>query len=90
MGGGYQQGDSKSGVRRIVMKEASPITYVHKGDPPFLQILGDKDEHIPFSEATNLDAALRRSWLNEGFGLALQAPGSRFLKKSAFYALKAF
>jgi acetyl esterase len=42
------------------LKEASPITYVHKGDPPFLQILGDKDEYIPFSEATNLDAALRK------------------------------
>ena len=42
------------------LKEASPITYVSKGDPPFLQILGDKDEYIPFSEATNLDAALRK------------------------------
>jgi acetyl esterase len=42
------------------LKEASPITYVHKGDPPFLQILGDKDEYIPFTEATNLDAALRK------------------------------
>jgi acetyl esterase/lipase len=42
------------------LKEASPITYVSKGDPPFLQILGDKDEYIPFSEATNLDAALKK------------------------------
>ena len=42
------------------LKEASPITYVRRGDPPFLQILGDKDEYIPFSEATNLDAALRK------------------------------
>lgn len=42
------------------LQEASPITYVHKGDPPFLQILGDKDEYIPFSEATNLDAALKK------------------------------
>jgi alpha-L-fucosidase 2 len=42
------------------LKEASPITYVSKGDPPFLQILGDRDEYIPFSEATNLDAALRK------------------------------
>jgi acetyl esterase/lipase len=44
----------------VALKEASPITYVHKGDPPFLQILGDKDEYIPFSEATNLDAALHK------------------------------
>jgi acetyl esterase len=42
------------------LKEASPITYVSSGDPPFLQILGDKDEYIPFSEATNLDAALKK------------------------------
>jgi acetyl esterase len=42
------------------LKESAPITYVHKGDPPFLQILGDKDEYIPFTEATNLDAALRK------------------------------
>jgi acetyl esterase len=42
------------------LKEASPITYVSKDAPPFLQILGDKDEYIPFSEATNLDKALRK------------------------------
>jgi acetyl esterase len=43
------------------IREASPITYVHKGDPPFLEILGDKDEYIPFSEATNLEDALHRA-----------------------------
>lgn len=42
------------------LKEASPISYVSKNAPPFLQILGDRDEFIPFSEATNLDAALRK------------------------------
>src|SRR3984893_8241199 len=42
------------------LRVASPITYVSKGDPPFLQILGDKDEYIPFSEAANLDGALRK------------------------------
>jgi acetyl esterase len=41
------------------LKEASPITYVSRNAPPFLQILGDKDQYIPFSEATNLDKALR-------------------------------
>jgi alpha-L-fucosidase 2 len=40
------------------IKEASPITYVSKDDPPFLEILGDQDEYIPFSEATNLQTAL--------------------------------
>jgi len=42
------------------IKEASPITYVSKNDPPFLEILGDQDEYIPFSEATNLQSALQR------------------------------
>jgi acetyl esterase len=40
------------------IREASPITYVSKDDPPFLEILGDQDEYIPMSEATNLQAAL--------------------------------
>ena len=43
------------------LREASPITYVTKEAPPFLQILGDRDEYIPFTEVTNLDAALRRA-----------------------------
>ena len=30
------------------IREASPITYVSKDDPPFLEILGDQDEYIPF------------------------------------------
>ena len=40
------------------IREASPITYVSKDDPPFLEILGTQDEYIPMSEATNLRAAL--------------------------------
>jgi alpha-L-fucosidase 2 len=40
------------------IREASPITYVSKDDPPFLEILGTEDEYIPMSEATNLQAAL--------------------------------
>ena len=42
------------------IREASPITYVSKDDPPFLEILGDQDEYIPFSEATNLQTALQK------------------------------
>ncbi|MBS1871913.1 MAG: alpha/beta hydrolase [Acidobacteria bacterium] len=41
------------------LKEASPITWVSRNAPPFLQILGDQDEYIPFTEATNLQTALR-------------------------------
>jgi acetyl esterase len=42
------------------IREASPITYVSKNDPPFLEILGDQDEYIPFTEATNLQTALQK------------------------------
>jgi alpha-L-fucosidase 2 len=44
---------------QAALKEASPITYVTKHAPPFLLIQGDKDEYIPFSEDTNLQAALQ-------------------------------
>jgi len=39
--------------------EASPITYVHKGAPPFLLIHGDQDKSVDFTESTNLRKALR-------------------------------
>lgn len=42
------------------LRESSPITYVSRNAPPFLQILGDKDEYIPFTEATNLQTALQK------------------------------
>ena len=42
------------------LREASPITHVSKHAPPFLQILGDRDEYIPFTEATNLQTALKK------------------------------
>ena len=42
------------------LREASPITYVSKHAPPFLLIQGDKDEYIPYSEDTNLQAALNK------------------------------
>lgn len=44
---------------KAAIREASPITYVSKDDPPFLEILGDMDEYIPYSEATNLQTALQ-------------------------------
>jgi alpha-L-fucosidase 2 len=40
------------------IREASPITYVNKDDPPFLQIIGDQDEYIPVSETENLKRVL--------------------------------
>lgn len=41
------------------LRQASPITYVHRGAPPFLLVQGDSDEYIPYTEDTNLQSALR-------------------------------
>ena len=46
--------------REAALREASPITYVSRQAPPFLQIIGDHDEYIPLAEVMNLDAALKK------------------------------
>jgi alpha-L-fucosidase 2 len=46
---------------KAAIREASPITYVSPDDPPFLEILGDQDEYIPFAEAVNLQTALHKA-----------------------------
>jgi acetyl esterase/lipase len=40
-------------------KEASPITYVSKDDPPYLIIHGDKDMTVPFDQSVRLTKALK-------------------------------
>jgi acetyl esterase/lipase len=42
-------------------KEASPISYVSKDDPPFLIIHGDKDMTVPFAQSERLTKALKAS-----------------------------
>jgi len=46
--------------QKAAIRDASPITYVSADDPPFLEILGDQDEYIPFQEAVNLQVALHK------------------------------
>ena len=50
---------ARRGLKEAI-REASPITYVSKDDPPFLQIIGNKDEYIPLSEPENLKRALNK------------------------------
>jgi acetyl esterase/lipase len=42
-------------------KDASPITYVSKDDPPFLIIHGDKDMTVPYAQSERLTKALKAS-----------------------------
>ncbi len=44
--------------RKEEARKASPISYITPDDAPFLIIHGDKDNVVPYSQATELDAAL--------------------------------
>ncbi len=42
-------------------RAANPVTYVDKGDPPFLIVHGDKDPAVPYSQSTLLEEALKKA-----------------------------
>jgi len=44
-----------------VAKAASPVTYVTSDDPPFLTAHGTDDPTVPFGQATEIDAALKKA-----------------------------
>ena len=44
-----------------VAKNVSPLTHVRAGLPPIITIHGDKDDVVPYSHATRLHAALKRT-----------------------------
>ena len=42
-------------------KEASPVTHISAGDAPFLTAHGTEDPLVPYEQATELDAALKKA-----------------------------
>lgn len=48
-----------AGVKK--MREASPITYVRKGLPPFLFIHGTKDTQVPYDQSPHMCEALKKA-----------------------------
>lgn len=44
-----------------IARAASPITYVSADDPPFLTAHGTKDPLVPYEQATELDAAMKKA-----------------------------
>ena len=42
-------------------RDANPITYVSKEDPPFLHLHGDKDRLVAFNQSELLHAALKET-----------------------------
>lgn len=49
-------GDARELARRI-----SPLTWVHKGQPPVLTLHGDADKSIPYSQSVRLHEALTKA-----------------------------
>ncbi len=43
------------------LRKASPITYVHKGMPPFLLIHGTADQMVPFDQSVKMCAAMKKA-----------------------------
>jgi len=47
--------------KKQLAKEASPVTFVAKGDPPFLIMHGDKDKVVPLRQSEELYKALEKA-----------------------------
>lgn len=67
--GGFHNSDKSPGAdllggaipeKKDAAREASPITYVSKDDPPFLMIHGTNDAVVPFQQSEVLKAALEK------------------------------
>jgi len=50
-------GDNEA--KRKFLIEASPVTYVRRGLPPFLLLHGNKDETVPYEQSVNFFAKLK-------------------------------
>jgi acetyl esterase/lipase len=50
-----------------VAKNASPVTFVSKDNPPFLIMHGTADKTVPIAQAERLDAALKKAGVDSTF-----------------------
>jgi len=77
-------------------KEASPITYIDKNDPPFLIVQGEKDESVNPDQATALNTRLASAGVKSELIIVPGAPhyGVMFdaenIRKRVFFSLKKY
>jgi dipeptidyl aminopeptidase/acylaminoacyl peptidase len=85
LGGPVQENKDKAAL-------ANPITYVSKGDPPFLIMHGDKDTTVPFSQSELLREALEKAGVDVTFVPVKGAGhgGSEFLSDENRKLVEAF
>lgn len=55
------------GEKKELVKQADPITFVSKDDPPFLIVHGDQDQVVPLSQSELLAAALKKAGVDVTF-----------------------
>jgi acetyl esterase/lipase len=75
MGGSHDKADSPEskllggGVqsKKEIAKQANPITYVDKDDPPFLILHGERDTTVPFNQSELLSEALKKAKVDVEF-----------------------
>ncbi len=61
-------------------KNASPVTFIDKSDPPFLILHGTKDSTVPVSQSTLLAAALKKAGVEHELVIVDGAPHSFHLQ----------
>ena len=70
----------KLSEKKDVVAKANPITYVTKGDAPFLIMHGDKDPLVPLHQSEILEQALKKAevpvtlYVEKGSGHGLRGP----------------
>ena len=47
--------------RQDAARNASPVTFATKDDPPFLILHGDKDDVVPYNQSERMDEALKKA-----------------------------
>jgi len=55
-------------------KEASPVTYIDRGDPPFLIIQGEKDESVNPDQSEELSKDLKKRGIDNELIIVPGAP----------------
>lgn len=70
-------------------RQASPVTWVSKNDPPFLTVHGTKDLVVPFAQGKEIHQKLTKAGLDSRF-LPVEGAGHGFKDPKVDKALKSF
>lgn len=82
--------------RPDIAKQASPVTYVDKDDPPFLIVQGEKDESVPNTQSKILHAWLTLNGVNNDLIIVPKAPhygemfDADYIREKLFEYLRAY